>query len=40
MVQSEEAELELPNNTEMTNRAGNSGLYITCYGKKAATELV
>jgi len=40
MVQSEEAELELPNNTEMTNRAGNRGLYITCYGKKAATELV
>ena len=40
MIQNEEADIELPNNTEMTNRAGNRGLYITCYGKKAAKELV
>jgi hypothetical protein len=40
MVQNEEAELEIPFNTELENKAGSRRMYFTCYGKVAATELV
>jgi hypothetical protein len=39
-VQKGEAELEIPNNTEMTNKAGSKTLFFTCYGKESASELV
>lgn len=39
MVQSGEAEIEIPFNTELINKAGSRTLYITCYGKRAAIEL-
>jgi len=40
IVQNGEAELELPDGTELSNKAGSRALYITCYGKNAAMELV
>ena len=38
-VQGDEAEVEIPFNTELSNKAGSRTLYFTCYGKKAAEEL-
>lgn len=35
-----DAEIEIPYNTELTNKAGSKALYFTCYGKEAAIELV
>lgn len=39
-VQNDEAEIEIPSNIEMTNKAGSKTLFFTCYGKEAASELV
>lgn len=39
-VQNGEAEIEIPSNTELTNRAGSRNLFITCYGREAAMEVV
>ena len=39
-VQNNEAELEIPFNTELTNKSGSRTMFITCYGKKSAIELV
>jgi len=39
MVQNEEAEIEIPYNTELMNKKGSRTLFITCYGREAATEL-
>jgi len=38
-VQNEEAEIEIPYNTELLNKAGSRTLFITCYGREAAMEL-
>jgi len=39
-IQSDEAELEIPFNTELSNKAGSRTLYFSCYGKDSANELV
>lgn len=39
-IQNGEVEVEIPSDTEMTNKAGSRSIYFTCYGKKAAMELV
>jgi len=38
-IQNGEVELEIPFNTELSNKAGSKTLFFTCYGKIAATEL-
>jgi hypothetical protein len=38
-VQNGEAEIEIPYNTELINKSGSRTLFITCYGRDAATEL-
>ena len=39
-IQSGYAEIEIPSNIEMMNKSGSRSLYFSCYGKKAAKELV